>query len=277
MAAPLRFEIRHPTHREELSSESDFVVFGRDPSCDVVIKNPRCSRRHASIRSVPGGFNLLDLGSSNGVYVLGQKVDDAIIREGDIFSIGDVFIRILPGDGVSKVLPSSDATMVQVSRPVEVPRRTQVATPMARGLDDSVSPVATLPTVLLAGRVLSVSSILVGIGLVAGPLSLRSQLGLLATVLPALGGLSILAGAGQLGGMRWARNVHYALFTTWALTCLLAPLGVIGFAYQLRGEDHPETDTFFTVLIALAAVFAVGALLVAGFLARIYVPAPLPL
>jgi hypothetical protein len=63
----------------------------------------------------------------------------------------------------------------------------------------------------------------------------------------------------------------------WTLTCLLAPLGVIGFAYQLGGEDHPETDVFFAVVIGFAAVLAVVALLVAAFLARIYIPAPLPL
>ena len=49
------------------------------------------------MRVVPEGYHLLDMGSSNGVYVLGQKIDDAIIREGDVFSMGDVFVRILPG------------------------------------------------------------------------------------------------------------------------------------------------------------------------------------
>ncbi len=117
--SPLRFEIRHPSHREEVSSDSDFVVFGRDPSCDVVIKNPRCSRRHASVRIVPEGYHLLDMGSSNGVYVLGQKIDDAIIREGDVFSMGDVFVRILPEDMPATLAMTQgrgDATVMQ-SRP----------------------------------------------------------------------------------------------------------------------------------------------------------------
>ena len=278
MAVHLRFEIRHPTHREELSSESDFVVFGRDPSCDVVIKNPRCSRRHASVRSVPEGFHLLDLGSSNGVYVLGQKVDDAIIREGDVFSMGDVFVRILPSAlGASRAPQSPDATMVQTRRHVEPPRRPGAApVPLPQDLSEPPHP-EKRPKALLAGRALGSASIMVGLGLFLGPITLRSQLGVMAVALPALGLVSIIAGLGQLGGFRWARNVHYALFTTWALTCLLAPFGVIGFMYQLRGEDHPETDTFFTVLIAITALLAGMALAVAAFLARIYVPAPLPL
>jgi hypothetical protein len=125
--------------------------------------------------------------------------------------------------------------------------------------------------------VLAVSSLAAGVALIVGPLSLGPQLGVLAYVLPAIGVASAVAGLGLLGGFSWARSVHYVIFTIWTLTCLLAPFGVIGFAYQLRGEDHPETDSFFSVVIGIAGALAVIALIVAVFLARIYVPAPLPL
>jgi hypothetical protein len=178
----LRFEIRHPDHREELSSQRDFVVFGRDPSCDIVIKNPRCSRRHASIRVVPGGFHLLDMGSSNGVYVLGQKVEDAIIGESDVFSMGDVFVRILPEDmPATQAIPRSDATMVQTSRPIQPPRR---RLPPSRSPDASRPPG---PPTAFAPRVLGGSSIVIGLALVVGPLSLGPQLGIMAYALPVLG------------------------------------------------------------------------------------------
>lgn len=271
----MRFEIRHPSHREELSSESDFVVFGRDPSCDIVIKNQRCSRRHASVRAVPEGFQLLDLGSANGVYVLGQKVDDAIIREGDVFSMGDVFVRILPEDmPPTLAMSKGDATMLQKSRPIEPPRR-PLPPPGPRVEVRRPSPAAS--AYLLAPRVLGVTSIAVGVAVIAGPLSLGPQLGVLAYVLPVLGVFSAIAGLALLGGFRWARSIHYAVLTIWTFTCLLAPLGVIGFAYLLRGEDRPETDSFFAVVIGIAGALAVIALIVAAFLARIYVPAPLPL
>jgi len=275
---PLRFEIRHPSHREEVSSESDFVVFGRDPSCDVVIKNPRCSRRHASVRIVPDGYHLLDMGSSNGVYVLGQKVDDAIIREGDVFSMGDVFIRILPEDMPATLAMTrgrSDATAMQSRPPIEPARRP--APPPARRVETRAPPAPSPSASALAPRVLALSSLATGVALIVGPLSLGRQLGVMAYVLPAIGVLSAVAGLGLLGGFGWARSVHYVVFTIWIITCLLAPFGVIGFAYQLRGEDHPETDNFFSVVIGLAGALAVIALIVAVFLARIYVPVPLPL
>jgi pSer/pThr/pTyr-binding forkhead associated (FHA) protein len=271
----LRFEIRHPSHREELFSESDFVVFGRDPSCDIVIKNPRCSRRHASVRAVPEGFQLLDMGSSNGVYVLGQKVDDAIIREGDVFSMGDVFVRLLPEDmPATLAMARNDPTMVQRSRSIEPPRR-PLPPPVPRAEARRPSPVA--PASPSAPRVLGATSITVGVAVIAGSLSLGPQLGVLGYVLPVLGIFSSIAGLGVLGGFRWTRSIHYAVFTIWSLTCLLAPFGVIGLAYLLRGEDRPETDSFFAVVIGIAGALAVIALIVAAFLARIYVPAPLPL
>lgn len=214
------------------------------------------------------------MGSSNGVYVLGQKVDDAIIREGDVFSMGDVFVRILPDDMPETLAMSrSDATLVRSpARPVEPPKR-----PLPPPLPRAKRPPPQAEAPLLAPKVLAAASLAIGLALIAGPLSLGPQLGALAYILPVLGLFSAIAGLGLLAGYPFARGIHYAAFTIWTLTCLLAPFGVIGFAYQLRGEDHPETDSFFAVVIGIAGAMAVIALIVAVFLARIYVPAPLPL
>ena len=164
--------------------------------------------------------------------------------------------------------------MAQDRQPSLPPRR-PLPPPMSRA--ESRTPPMGPVAALFAGRVLGVSSLAVGTALIVGPLSLGRQLGALAYVLPLLGVLSALAGLGVLGGFKWARSIHYAVFTIWTLTCLLAPFGVIGFAYQLRGEDNPDTDAFFAVLIGIAGGLAVMALIVATFLARIYIPAPLPL
>jgi hypothetical protein len=223
---------------------------------------------------VPDGYHLLDMESSNGVYVLGQKIDDAIIREGDVFSMGDVFVRILPEDmpaTLAMAQPRGDATVMQARPPIE-PARRPPAPPLPRP-----QPRASPSASVVAPRVLAISSLATGVALIVGPLSLGRQLGVLAYILPLVGIFSAIAGLGLLGGFRWARSIHYAIFTIWTLTCLLAPSGVIGFAYQLRGEDHPETDSFFAVVIGIAGALAVIALIVAVFLARIYVPAPLPL
>ena len=288
----MRFEIRHPTHREEIFSDSDFVVFGRDPSCDIVIKNPKVSRRHASLRAVPDGFHLLDMGSSNGVYVLGQKVDDAIVREEDVFSMGDVFVRVLPDDmPVTLAMTKDEAGAYQKSSPrVEVARRISPE-PVQRQSKTERVPASTRRRAesertytsirkrapRMAPPTLGAVSIVIAIGLLLIPMSLASQIGPLTYVVWLAGLVSAVAGLGTLSERRWARSLHYALFTIWTLTCLLAPFGVIGFAYQFRGEERQDTDTFFTVLIGISGVLAIIALLAAAFLVKIYVPAPLPI
>ena len=253
-------------------------MFGRDPSCDIVIKNPRCSRRHASIRIVPGGYQLIDMGSSNGVYVLGQKIDDAIIREGDVFSMGDVFVRVLPEDMPATIAMSNaaDATLKQIAPPIEPPRR-PLPPPISRVDSRSIKVIEIPREARLAPKALGGSSIAIGLALIGTSLALISQLGASAFVPAVFGVFSIVAGVGLFGRHWWARSIHYATFTMWAVTCLLAPFAVIGFAYQLRGEDHPDTDSFFAVVIGIAGLMAVVALIGAAFLARIYIPGPLPL
>src|SRR4029079_1661392 len=47
------------------------------------------SRRHIEIRSEGKTYRLVDLGSGNGVYVNGQKVENVILKDGDDIRIGE--------------------------------------------------------------------------------------------------------------------------------------------------------------------------------------------
>ena len=231
------------------------------------------------MRVVPDGFHLLDMGSSNGVYVLGQKIEDAIIREGDVFSMGDVFVRILPGDMPATLAMTgnrNDQTLRNIQVSIEPPRRPIVPAPAPPRPEPRPPRVARRPSPV-ADRVLGVSSMAIGVGLIASALTLGSQLGILSIVLPSLGAASFIAGAGFLFSLGVARALHYMLFALWSVTCLMAPFGVIGFAYQLKGREHPDTDSFFAVVIGFTALLAISSLAVVAYLARIYVKAPLPL
>lgn len=73
--------------------QTEFVVkdntsIGRSPSNDVVLKAPKVSRQHAAINRYNEQHILIDLKSSNGVYVNGAKVDEAVLNPGDEVSIG---------------------------------------------------------------------------------------------------------------------------------------------------------------------------------------------
>lgn len=70
-------------------AKGDSLIIGRNSSCDHVIAEPMVSARHAKIKWVTNGAILEDLGSSNGTFVNGIKIDQPTpIKEGDIIGLG---------------------------------------------------------------------------------------------------------------------------------------------------------------------------------------------
>ncbi len=68
----------------------DEIVIGRGVECDVVIKDAKASRKHCRLLRKPDGFILEDLGSKNGTYVEGRRIDaQVLLRADQTFKIGD--------------------------------------------------------------------------------------------------------------------------------------------------------------------------------------------
>jgi pSer/pThr/pTyr-binding forkhead associated (FHA) protein len=70
------FPITGPT---EIGREVQGITIGEDPNV---------SRRHASVTPTPAGLTVSDLGSTNGTFVNGIKVQSAEVRPGDTIEIG---------------------------------------------------------------------------------------------------------------------------------------------------------------------------------------------
>ena len=66
---------------------------GRGRECEVRINDASVSRRHAKLL-VADVVEVTDLGSSNGVIVADERIDRAILREGESFTIGDTTFQI---------------------------------------------------------------------------------------------------------------------------------------------------------------------------------------
>jgi Protein of unknown function (DUF3662)/FHA domain len=86
--APLVLEVngtRHPLQPPGL-------VIGRGSDADLRINDPGISRRHAQIRVNAAGpqlrIDIVDLGSTNGIVVNGQRVQQAVLQEGTRIEIG---------------------------------------------------------------------------------------------------------------------------------------------------------------------------------------------
>lgn len=71
-------------------------VIGRSPEADVTVAEASISRRHARLvpQLEPGLWGLVDLDSSNGVFIAGKRVRKARVRDGETFKLGDVEFRL---------------------------------------------------------------------------------------------------------------------------------------------------------------------------------------
>ena len=72
----------------DLALDKSVTVIGRSSGCDVVVDDPNVSRRHAEIRRLGEGYSLVDLGSTNGTEVNGQRVGETSLMNGDVIGVG---------------------------------------------------------------------------------------------------------------------------------------------------------------------------------------------
>ncbi len=64
------------------------VVIGRSRDCDIQLADSNVSRRHAELRQEGASYWIVDLGSTNGMEVNGQRVKRAKLRSGDTITLG---------------------------------------------------------------------------------------------------------------------------------------------------------------------------------------------
>ncbi len=114
-------QINTPAGSRVLDLPEGVVSFGRRSSNDVVIDDERASRKHCTIRPVPGGFLLVDNNSRNGTYVGDRRVDrETTLAFGEGFRIGKTEIRLYE-DSAPPVVPLEPSeTIVDTPAPVEV-------------------------------------------------------------------------------------------------------------------------------------------------------------
>lgn len=72
-----------------LLNENEILV-GRTLNNNFVIEHPSVSRRHARIAVTNGSHTVYDLGSSNGTFVNGRRVTEAVLQDGSEVRFGTV-------------------------------------------------------------------------------------------------------------------------------------------------------------------------------------------
>jgi len=136
------------------------LVVGRDDGFAILVDDDRVSRRHAEVRAMPDGVEVRDLGSSNGTFLDGTRVDAPVVaRAGQTIQVGATQLRVervLPGE-TARPQPGrmsgggSPSAIVRLQRSVE-------HTKLALGATLGVLAIAVGVAVLFATGVLGGSS-----------------------------------------------------------------------------------------------------------------------
>lgn len=98
---PVRLQPVLDIDGQRYSLNAPSIVLGRSSEADIHIDDTGVSRRHLEIRTANGVTSAVDLGSTNGSYVNGQKVSGSTeLTDGSTITMGrtKIIFRLLPAN-----------------------------------------------------------------------------------------------------------------------------------------------------------------------------------
>jgi pSer/pThr/pTyr-binding forkhead associated (FHA) protein len=127
---------------------SDVLVGGRSSECDIVLGQDEVSRRHVRFERKGDAYEVSDLGSVNGTFVNGRRVEHTQpLQVGDIVQVEGFTLTFVldrhPIDGAVAPQPASQASAQPASDPYEMTMLQEVLQPIEEG--DEEAPAAEAP------------------------------------------------------------------------------------------------------------------------------------
>ena len=75
--------------------DKEIINIGRKLDNHIVIHDPRVSRNHAQLRAAKDHYVILDLNSTGGTYVNGQRITKSTLYSGDSLSLSGVSAKFV--------------------------------------------------------------------------------------------------------------------------------------------------------------------------------------
>jgi pSer/pThr/pTyr-binding forkhead associated (FHA) protein len=119
-------------------AEGQEIVIGRSSELDMVLVEEMVSRKHARIALADGTISIEDLGSTNGTFVNGEKVQQGTLREGDRVLIGTNILKVVaaPQDAQARANLKAMAVGRVTAKQQGVGRSTEEAPRMSGNLEE---------------------------------------------------------------------------------------------------------------------------------------------
>lgn len=106
------------------------AIIGRESPADIVIPAPQVSARHAEILHVGGDlYQLSDLGSTNGTFVNGRRIQSATIWLTDRVAFGSFEVNLAPYAGLISPPPVTGGGFIPGPPPFPTPNSAGQAPP----------------------------------------------------------------------------------------------------------------------------------------------------
>lgn len=133
----------------------DVLVAGRSTDCDILLAQDEVSRRHVRFERVEDRFEMVDLGSVNGSFVNGRRVERQALAVGDVIQVEGFQLTFVldrdPLDGAIAAKPVEAAparredTFAMTMLQEQMPHRPGFTQVLERPAPIEVAPRATVP------------------------------------------------------------------------------------------------------------------------------------
>lgn len=87
-SSALLIVLRGPNVGARFLLDTNVTTAGRHPDADIFLDDVTVSRRHAQFLRDGNHFSVRDLGSLNGTYLNGERIDESALADGDEVQIG---------------------------------------------------------------------------------------------------------------------------------------------------------------------------------------------
>lgn len=113
-----------PATRPEVATfdASGMTTIGRGADCNIVLPDLLVSRRHAQVAQQGAVYQLVDLGSTNGTYHNGRRINRATLQPGDRVSIGHVEL-VFDGQRLHEHVDTGPVSLSAEAITVEIDKR----------------------------------------------------------------------------------------------------------------------------------------------------------
>lgn len=128
--------IQGPDRGLAFSVNSEVVLIGRAPEVDVVLADPRVSRKHARIFLHQGSWWIQDLGGQGGILSLGRWVKQAKLGHVAQFGVGETLFEWVS-------VEAGEEQVLAPPKPIELLRKSQQAFEKQREKIHSISSLKT--------------------------------------------------------------------------------------------------------------------------------------